>query len=62
MKETMGRTTHRRLYVKPQLEQVELIAEEAVLTACKAGQFNVPGVCGHSLCVWVFSLCSTQGS
>jgi len=62
MTEKMERKTDRRPYVKPQLEQVELVAEEAVLQACKAGSCNLPGACGYSFCVWIFTICSTVGS
>lgn len=40
-KKTETKTT-RRPYCKPQLEQVHLVAEEAVLTNCKANQLNGP--------------------
>ena len=36
-------STIRKLYSKPQLERVQLIAEEAVLLACKTGNNLGPG-------------------
>ena len=37
-------STIRKPYSKPQLERVQLIAEEAVLLACKTGNRVGPGV------------------
>lgn len=62
MTQRTERTANRRSYAKPRLERVELVPEEAVLQACKAGKYNLPGVCGLSLCVWVFTICSDVGS
>lgn len=52
--------TKRKIYKKPQLEQVKLAAEEAVLTACK----SMPGLTpskSNGKCVGHF-LCYTSGS
>lgn len=50
----------RRSYRKPQLEQVQLVAEEAVLTNCKAVQTGAPGK-SNGKCVGGV-LCQTLGS
>jgi hypothetical protein len=57
MTEKKGRVASRRPYRKPQLEQVKLVAEEAVLVGCKtkkatgpdAGPCNATG--GRGKCV-----------
>ena len=43
MSEKKETTRNRRAYCKPQLEQVRLIADEAVLTTCKSGSIGGPG-------------------
>ena len=43
MTEKNGVTTTRRPYRKPQLEQVQLVAEEAVLAGCKTVNRTQPG-------------------
>lgn len=42
MTEKRKRTKARRPYGKPQLEQVQLVAEEAVLAGCKRGNASGP--------------------
>ena len=53
--------TIRRPYLKPQLEQIQLVPEEAVLVNCKSNTnvgFNAPD---HH-CNWGTSPCSAFGS
>ncbi len=42
--------THRRQYRKPQLEQVKLVLEEAVLQTCKTNQAGPLNTCKLSDC------------
>jgi hypothetical protein len=43
--------THRRQYRKPKLEQVQLVAGEVVLAACKGVNFAGPGRPSGQACV-----------
>lgn len=40
----------RRLYIKPQLEQVQLVLEEAVLQTCKTSTQGPVGACKQAYC------------
>jgi hypothetical protein len=42
--------THRRQYRKPQLEQVKLVLEEAVLLTCKTVDAGPTGACKVGYC------------
>ena len=52
----------KRLYSKPQIEKVQLMADEAVLTACKQTRFHLTNAWLEDGCFdWIAS-CHEDGS
>ena len=54
-------TKLKRRWSEPTIERVQLNAEEAVLTACKA-QSGVIGTWNNDTCNWIIATCRNVGS
>jgi hypothetical protein len=62
MPEKEKEITKRRPYVKPKLEEVKLVADEAVLASCKSQNVSGPGEPSQGACGPPWGHCKSSGS